>query len=255
MIKEEKKFSNSCVFEGMSSISALIKAIESKKNDRKILSVLIDENKTTSKKREISFLRFKAQTLNFKIEYVSSSVIDSMTTGSSHGGIIADCTERTFPKLDSDLLVSNGVYFMFDGIEDPYNFGYSIRSLYAAGIDGIILSPRNWMSAAGVVARSSAGTSELMDMFVCEPVEAVDIFSSCGYRILCAGIRDSEPLFEADLKKPLMVVMGGEKRGISRSILEKADKIIRIDYGRDFNGSLSTSAASAVFAFQILKNN
>ena len=111
------------------------------------------------------------------------------------------------------------------------------------------------MSAAGVVARSSAGTSELLDMFVCDPLEAVDIFTRCNYKVLCAGIRDSESLFETDLSKPLFVVLGGEKRGLSRAVLEKAHKIIRIDYGRDFNGSLSTTAATAVFAFEILRNN
>ena len=111
------------------------------------------------------------------------------------------------------------------------------------------------MSAAGVVARSSAGTSELIDMFVAEPLEAADIFSSMGYKIVCAGIRDSVSLFSADLSKPLLVVMGGEKRGISRAMLDKADKIVRIDYGRYFNGSLSTAASTAIFAFDILKNN
>ena len=255
MIKEEKKFSDSCVFEGMSSISAIIKAFENKKSDRKIITVLVDKNKTVSKKRELSFLRVKSKALGFNIEVVEPEIIDQMTTGMSHGGIIAQCSERTFSELQPSLIKPDGVYFMFEGIEDPYNFGYSVRSLYASGCDGIILSPRNWMSAAGVVARSSAGTSELIDMFVAEPLEAADIFSSMGYKIVCAGIRDSVSLFSADLSKPLLVVMGGEKRGISRAMLDKADQIVRIDYGRDFNGSLSTAASTAIFAFEILKNN
>jgi len=255
MIKEEEKFSSSCIIEGMSSISALIKAIEIQKNDRKILKILIDLNKKNSKRREISFLKFKSSALGYEIEFVDPSVIDSMTIGNSHGGIIAECTERTIPLLDVDSISENGVYFMFEGIEDPYNFGYSIRSVYAAGCDGVILSPRNWMSAAGVVARSSAGSSELIDMFVSEPINAVELFASRGYKVVCAGIRDSESIFEADLAKPLLVILGGEKRGISSGLLEKADKIVRIDYGREFGGSSSTAAAAAVFAFEILRNN
>jgi tRNA G18 (ribose-2'-O)-methylase SpoU len=49
--------------------------------------------------------------------------------------------------------------------------------------------------------------------------------------------------------------MGGEKRGISRTLLDEADEIVRIDYGRAFQGSLSTAAATAIFAFEILRNN
>ena len=255
MIKEEEKFLNSCVFEGMSSISALIKAIESGKNDRKILNVIVDSEKRSSKSREIAFLNHKAKELNFNIQYADKDMIDSITTGNSHGGIIAQCSDRNIEVLSAQNISKNGVYFMFEGIEDPYNFGYSVRSLYASGVDGVILPPRNWMSAAGVVARSSAGSSELIDMFIAEPLEAIDVFSSLGYKVICAGIRDSESVFEADLKKPLLVILGGEKRGISRAVLEKADKVIRIDYGREFNGSLSSAAATAVFAFEILRNN
>ena len=85
--------------------------------------------------------------------------------------------------------------------------------------------------------------------------KAVDIFKAQGYKVICAGIRDSESLFDTDLSKPLLVVLGGEKRGISRSVLEKADKIVRIDYGTEFLGSLSASASAAVFAFEILRYN
>lgn len=51
---------------------------------------------------------------------------------------------------------------MLDGVEDPFNFGAAIRAVYAAGVDGLVVPPRNWPSAAGVVARSSSGTSELI---------------------------------------------------------------------------------------------
>ena len=132
---------------------------------------------------------------------------------------------------------------------------YAVRSLYASGADGVILTPRNWMGVAGVVARSSAGTSELINMFISTPENAVAIFKSKGYRVICAGIRDSVSIFDADLSKPIFVVLGGEKRGISRALLDMADSVVRIDYGTEFNGSLSTAAASAVFAFEIFRNN
>ena len=145
---------------------------------------------------------------------------------------------------------------MFEGIEDPYNFGYSVRSLYAAGADGVILPPRNWMSAAGVVARSSAGTSELINMYMTDDtVEIVKHFKSFGYKVVCAGIRDSIDIFDAELKKPLLVIIGGEKRGISRKVLDMSDQIVRIQYEKEFRGSLSTSATSAIIGFEISRKN
>ena len=255
--KESEKFSNSELFEGMSSISALIKAIDNADslNDRKILRILIDKTKKDSKKREIAFLNLKAKELGFQIDFVESTVIDQKTVGQTHGGIIAECSERNIPSLSTDNIKENGIYYFLEGVEDPYNFGYAVRSLYASGADGIILSPRNWMGAAGVVARSSAGTSELIDLYISEATEAVNVFKKRGYNVICAGIRDSESIYDADLKKPLFVILGGEKRGISSKVIENADKIVRIDYGNNFGGSLSTAAAAAVFGFEILRQN
>jgi 23S rRNA (guanosine2251-2'-O)-methyltransferase len=255
MQKETNKMTESDLMEGMSSISAVIKAIDAGHTDRRILSVFIDSAKKSSKRREISFLSRKSKELGFTIEFCDEATISEFTVGNSHGGIIAFCSERNIPALTKSAIKPNGVYYLLEGVEDPYNFGYAVRSIYAAGGDGIILSPRNWMGVAGVVARSSAGSSELIDMFVSEPEEAANIFKELGYKVICAGIRDSVSIFDADLSYPLFVVLGGEKRGISRALLDKADEIVRIDYGNDFNGSLSTAAASAVFAFEIYRSN
>ena len=240
------------VFEGMTSISALINAIKAGKNNRKIHEILFDKSKIRSKRPELSFLKANAEVLGYELKICDPEEIDVVASGTSHGGIIALCGDRIIQNLSADNIASSGVYYMFEGIEDPYNFGNSIRSVYAAGADGIIVGKRNWMGAAGVVARSSAGTSELIDMYFTEASEdAVALFKSLGYSVICAGIRDSVDLFEADLKKPLFVIIGGEKRGISRAVLDMADQIVRIDYQKDFRGSLSTSASAAIFAFEI----
>ncbi|MBO5939431.1 MAG: RNA methyltransferase [Clostridia bacterium] len=252
-IKEEEKFVTSDRLEGMTSISALIKGIEANTNERRILKILFDREKCKSKRAELGFLRAKSAQLGFEIEFVSAEEIQQISIGTTHGGVVAECTPRQLPELQSAVLKENGVYFLLDGVEDPYNFGYAVRSLFAAGVDGLILPPRNWMGAAGVVARASAGASERMNLFVCEPTEAVNLMKEKGYRVVCAGIRDSVSLYEANLFKPLLIVLGGEKRGISRALLDAADQIVRIDYGSDFGGSLSTSAAAAVFAFEILR--
>jgi len=254
MKKEELKILQQNLLEGMTSISALLNT-PSDINDRKIIKVQIDAAKRRSKAAEIGYLVAKSKELGFELEFVPEQEIDEITVGSSHGGIIAYCSDRTYPILTEDLIVPDGFYVYLEGIEDPYNFGNAIRSLYAAGVTGLVIPPRNWMSAAGVVAKASAGTSERMRIFVSETESVVSIFHQVGYRVLCAGIRDSVSVFEADVPYPLLLVIGGEKRGISRNILDKADQILRIDYGREFRGSLSASSSAAVLAFEIMRKN
>ena len=96
---------------------------------------------------------------------------------------------------------------MIQGIEDPYNFGYCLRSLYAMGCNGIILPERNWMSAAGVVARSSAGSSELFDIFTSDALVAAKTFKKRGYRIVCADENTNNILGSCEIKLPVFLML------------------------------------------------
>ena len=169
MIKEESRFASSTVFEGMTSIRAIIDNLkENIPNARKITKILFNKNKEKSKYKELGYLKKMGELFGFEVILTDEDEISKICIGSSHGGIIALCEERNYPKLTENDIIDNGFYVMIEGIEDPYNFGYTVRSLYAAGVDGIVLPPRNWMNAAGVVARASAGTSEIIPMMVAE---------------------------------------------------------------------------------------
>lgn len=253
MLKEEQRFVASDILEGMTSISALLNSGDA--NDRKIEKILIDRAKRKSKAPQIGFLTAKSHELGFPVEFVDTEEIDRLSVGNTHGGILALCTARTIPTLTAKDIRPDSFYVYLEGIEDPYNFGYAIRSLYAAGVSGIVLPPRNWMSAAGVVARASAGASESLPIFEAEGEDAVKLFREVGYSILCAGIRDSVSIFDEEFPYPVLLVVGGEKRGISRALLDAADRIVRIDYGRDFSGSLSAASAATVLAFEIFRQN
>jgi 23S rRNA (guanosine2251-2'-O)-methyltransferase len=259
--KECEKFNNHALLEGMTSISALIHGIRDGINTRSIQKIYFDREKQRSKSKELGFLRAVSGELGFEIELVDADMIDRMTIGSTHGGIIAACGERPLPSLedgfenDATFSRKDGFFVMLEGMEDPYNFGYALRSLYAAGVDGIILTPRNWMGAAGVVARASAGASERLPMAICDAEQTAKWMHDRGYRVVCAGIRDSVSLYDANMKRPLLLVVGGEKRGISRAVLDRADQVVRIDYGREFRGSLSAASAATVLGFEVLRQN
>jgi 23S rRNA (guanosine2251-2'-O)-methyltransferase len=256
MQKEDIKFQSSSVFEGMTSIRAILRGIDSGVNNRSIKKILFDKEKLKKIAKDIGYLRAVSEKYGYEICETHSEELDRITLGTSHGGVVAIAGERTLPHLTSpDMLELRGYYAMIQGIEDPYNFGYSLRSLYAMGCSGIILDERNWMSAAGVVARSSAGASEQFKIFVAEPMEAAEIFKSRGYKIVCADERTDNVLGKCELTLPLLLIVGGEKRGISRALLDTADILLKIDYAREFRASLSAASATTMFAYEIARQN
>lgn len=239
------------IFEGMTSISAVINSIREGISDRRIIRIIYDRSRASAKARELKFLKAVSSELGFSLEDVSADDISSLVSGETHGGIVAICTKTTTPPLTDDFIEGGDFFVLLQGIEDPYNFGYCIRSLYAAGVDGILLPERNWLEYSGVVAKSSAGTSELSNVCSCEPVDAIKAFKNKGFEVVCAEIKNSVSIYEHDFNKPVLLVLGGEKRGLSRGVLDLADANVRIDYGRKFMGSLPSAAAISVISFEI----
>ena len=256
MQKEDLKFVYSTVFEGMTSIRAILRGIDAGVNDRRIVKILFDKDKLKKISKEVGYLKAVSNQYGYEIVESNSGELEELTLGNSHGGLIAITESRTLPYLDSSSeILSNGFYVMIEGIEDPYNFGYSLRSLYAMGCSGIILTERNWMSAAGVVCRSSAGASEMFSMYKSDPKDCIEIFKSKGYTVVCADENTDNILGQCSIKLPVLLIVGGEKRGISRAIIDSADMLVKIDYAREFRASLSAASATTMFAYEIARQN
>ena len=259
MQKEYLKFEDALCFEGMTSIRAIIEGINSGVNDRQISTILYDKDKSDKNAKTLGYLKAVSSKYNFNLEEADAKALEEIALGNSHGGIIAICKERSIPTLTEEIfneeILKDGFYAMIQGIEDPYNFGYALRSLYAVGCNGIILGERNWMSAAGVVCRSSAGASEMFRVYKCDEIEAADLFKKNGYNIVCADERTDNVLGECPLHFPILLVVGGEKRGISRGLLDLADTLVKIPYGREFKASLSAASATTMFAYEIMRQN
>ena len=255
MKKEEERFAESSLMEGMISFRAVIDGIKEGINTRRIVKVLYDKARLKHIASHLRYIRAMGKEYGFAVEESDDATIASLAVGTSHGGILTFCTDRELPKL-SDITHKDGFYVLLGGIEDPYNFGYALRSLYAAGADGVILPKRNWMTAAGVVCRASAGASEQMPLFVSESdSEIISFFHEKGYRIVTSALENAKPLKEANLKRPLLLAIGGEKRGLSKEMLAASDETVRIDYGRVFKESLSAASATAILAFAVLDRN
>lgn len=247
--------SNTIIFEGITSVSAVINAAKKHNSRREIIRVYFDENKIKKERGRHLFLKNAAEELGFELLTISSDEIGALASGKTHGGILAEVSSATYREFTADDINSNGFAAIIEGVEDPYSLGYSLRALYACGCDTVIL-PRHLPAASdSTLCKASAGASELLDIFMGNVVEIATKYRDNGYTIACAAIPDSLPCYEADLSLPLLLVIGGEKRGISSSLLSIKNLNVRIPYGREFMGSLSTASAVSILSYEVLRQN
>ena len=220
---------------------------------RAVYTVYIGKNKIANSK-DYRYIKSVCDKKNIRCELKDEAFFDMELLGKTHGCICAEVGEIKTEPLSSLLSDEKAFIVYLDGIEDPYNFGDSIRTLYAAGATGIVLSPRNWLSASGIVLRASAGASERIRCAVCDDIPS--FISECkfaGLMVAAADRRESVPMYSADFTVPLFMILGGEKRGISSSVLSLVDKRVYIPYGRDCRNALSASSSVSVIAFEIAR--
>ena len=206
--------------------------------------------------RRLARLRALARERGVLIEQVEAELIDELALGRTHGGVVGLVGSRRESTV-AQLLAEVGdgsLIVMLDGIEDPFNFGQAVRALYAAGVDGLVVR-RSWETAVGTVTRASAGATELMPTAWTPSAE--DAAAACrmaGLRVACAVAEpEAEPLSSADLTGGVFLLIGGERRGVTRSFIEQADQRIRIAYGRDRAPDLGAATSAAIVGFEALR--
>ena len=235
------------VLEGAVSIAAALEA-----HSRPVLRVLA--RRGPLERTAAAVLRQCAEQ-RVPVERVDEAALDALATGRSHGGLIAEVGERRLLPLEV-LGAGEAAPFiaMLDGVEDPFNFGQAIRALYAAGAHGLVIRERAWANAAAVVARASAGASERMPTASAASAEAAAaLLRARGLRVAVTDRTRAHSIYEADLTGPLFLVIGGERRGVTRSFADAADVRLMIPYGRPFALSLGTTSAAAVLAFEVMR--
>ncbi len=197
-------------------------------------------------------IRRMAEEAGVEVARVSRHELTKYDPQVGHGSIIARVGPRRMHSLEELLAGPEAVLVLLDGVEDPYNLGQAVRSLYAAGIDGLVMTPRRHFPAATVI-RASAGAWEFMPLAVAETVDAMTMAHRRRVPVAVATAAGSRAMDEVDLTGPLLLLIGGEKRGVSRTVEQAADVRIRIPYGREVDYALGTAAAATALAYEVLR--
>ncbi len=220
-------------------------------NKREVHVVYIDEKRHD---KDVHFIERKCEEKNINVEKVSREYIESLATGHTHGGVIAEVGQRKYDNLKDVLKVENPFVVLLEGVEDPFNLGYIMRSLYSAGCNGLILRKRNWDKNESTILKSSAGAFEYLPTILSEDLEQdILLCKQNKLHVYAAMRKDAKAYFDGNYKKPVLLMIGGEMRGLSSKVLNLADENIYIPYANDFRNALNAAGAAAVLGFEVMR--
>ncbi len=219
-------------------------AINGKK--REVSKVYINKTKKT---KDFNYIRKIARMNNIPVMELETEELLEYLKGKSHGGVGAEVSSR------KDDEFTDGDIFYLDGIEDPFNLGYALRTLYAFGFMNVLLSERDYSNMEPQLFKSSAGAYDMLNIKVSKnALEDIKNYKNNGYYLygLYRG-ENSKDIFEETFKQKTLIMLGGEKRGISSELLELCDDYLYIPYGSDFRNALNACGALDVTATLLFK--
>lgn len=224
------------ILEGAISIKAAIN-----NHKRNIDVVYINSNKKT---KDFNYIRKICKENNIVVQEVDEQFLLDKATGKSFGGVLAETSQRKYDEFDQ------GDIFYLDGIEDPFNLGYAMRTLYAFGVKNVLLSSRDYTYMEAQLLKSSAGAYDMLNIKIADDaIKQIKSYKDNGYYLYGLYRGDnSKDIFDVKFNNKALFMLGGEKRGISSELLELCDECLYISYGSDFRNSLNACGALDVVA-------
>jgi 23S rRNA (guanosine2251-2'-O)-methyltransferase len=170
--------------------------------------------------------------------------------------VVADLrTAGAAPSVEELVTGASGVPLLvvLDGIEDPHNVGAILRSVDAAGADGVVRQSRHAARLDGAAAKASAGAvSHVRVAEVVNIARALEALKAAGvWTVGLAG--DAQKSYtDVDLTLPTAFVVGAEGVGIRRLVRERCDWLVSIPMAGHVQ-SLNVSVATGIALFEALR--
>jgi 23S rRNA (guanosine2251-2'-O)-methyltransferase len=160
-------------------------------------------------------------------------------------------------KLDVRDLVAGAagapLIVVLDGIEDPQNVGAILRTVDAAGADGVVRQTRHAAPLGGAAAKASAGAvSHVKIADVVNIARALEDLKACGVWTVGLAGDVQKGYDEIDLTLPTAVVVGAEGTGLRRLVRERCDWVASIPM-RGHVQSLNVSVATGIVLFEAIR--
>ena len=131
--------------------------------------------------------------------------------------------------------------------------GTIIRTAAAAGVDLLYYTSGSVDPYSPKVLRSTAGTIFNISLkHAGEPATIVNDLHDRGFKLVAACARANMPYWSADLKEPVVLVIGNENSGISTEFEAAADIKVSIPLSGTVE-SLNAAVAAGVIIFEIIR--
>jgi len=193
------------------------------------------------------------------LETVPRARLDRLVGDRHHQGVAARYRgpePRGEGFLDALLTGLDGPAFLLalDGVEDPRNLGACLRTAEAAGVHAVVAPRDRAVGLTPGAVKAAAGAAERLPFVQVTNLARTlgRLAQDYGLRVVGAAADAPASLYEADLRGPLVLVLGAEGRGLRRLTRERCDQLVRIPMAGAAE-SLNVSVAAGILLYEAVR--
>ena len=176
----------------------------------------------------------------------------------AHQGVIAYLAQIEYVSFEEMVegalsRKANPVFLVLDGVSDVRNLGAIARSAECAGVDGIVVPAKGSAAINADAVKTSAGALlRIPTARVANLRTALYYFRDSEFQIVAVSEKAEDTMYDVNLRKASVLVMGSEGAGISEPVLSLCTVGARIPMVGE-TGSLNVSVATAVLLFEVVR--
>ena len=192
---------------------------------------------------EVATLIERLRELAIEETAVSDTLFESLASIHANVGILI-----IFQPITTSLQASQTTVVLED-IQDPGNLGTILRTAAATGITNIVLSSGSASPWSPKALRAGMGAQ--FSLHIQENVNLKEFIKMSTIPTLVTTLSDtSENLYDLDLARPVVWILGNEGQGVSQPLTNLADTQVHIPQANTAVESLNVAAATSVCLYE-----
>jgi 23S rRNA (guanosine2251-2'-O)-methyltransferase len=224
--------------------------LEAFESHKEVNKVLVQKGQVNEHTKQIIYL---ARAAKVPVQFVPIEKLNRVTR-KNHQGIIAFLSPITYDIIEEVVtdLFESGIMptiLVLDGVTDVRNFGSICRSAECLGAHAVVIPSQGGAMVNADAVKTSAGA--IFNLKICRTADllsSVKYLKNSGLSIVASSEKSSTPIHQADLNKPIALVLGAEDIGIDKSILALADQEVLIPMiGKTKSLNVAVSAAIVLY--------
>lgn len=154
-----------------------------------------------------------------------------------------------------DTRALSGPMLYLDGVQNPHNLGSILRTAAHFGVAAILGPEKALPPLSAAAVRVAEGAAEIVP--VCDlatPAADLGRLRKAGYEVVVTSSHRGDPLYASPLGQNVVLALGSESEGVSRSIDAIADRRLQIP-GTGAVESLNVSVACGILLGEVWRRS